>query len=49
MQEYIEGETKEKNTGDKKQLLDSAKYLHYFVICFASGIIARCFNYVCIQ
>ena len=27
MQEYIEGETKEKNTGDKKQLLDSAKYL----------------------
>ena len=31
MQEYIEGETKEKNTGDKKQLLDSAKYLGMIV------------------
>ena len=31
MQEYIEGQTKEKNTGDKKQLLDSAKYLGLIV------------------
>ena len=31
MQEYIEGKTKEKNTGDKKQLLDSAKHLGLIV------------------
>ena len=31
MQEYIEGEVKEKNTGNKEQLLDSAKYLGLIV------------------
>lgn len=31
MQEYIEGDIKEKNTGDRKQMLDSAKYLGIIV------------------
>lgn len=31
MQEFIDGEVKEKNTGTKKQLLDSAKYLGMIV------------------
>ena len=35
MQEYIEGETKEKNTGDKKQLLDSSGLLYLSILLSA--------------